>query len=79
MGPTFRGVPVVLDSDVSPVDPAYLEGMSQSVVQTVYYGVAEPLAEPPTEEKPEKRIDEMSMSDYRRGVGKEFNGGRLLP
>lgn len=106
MDPTFRGVPVVLDSDVNPVDVAYLEGLSQSVVQTVYYGdggIAGELipvppmlpvywwngvklatidtssAEPAPADKPEKRIDEMTLADYRAGIAKVFNGGRLLP
>lgn len=115
---TFRGVPVVLDSDVNPVDVAYLEGLSQSVVQTVFCGfdviagrlilapddhpttrgnweslvaqqslINEQMAAiammsgpaPSTEEKPEKRIDEMTLADYRAGIAKVFNGGRLLP
>jgi hypothetical protein len=33
----------------------------------------------PTPPTSEKRIDEMTLADYRRGISKDFDKGRLLP
>lgn len=70
MDPTFRGVPVVLDSDVNPV--YWWNGVKLATIDTSS-------AEPAPADKPEKRIDEMTLADYRAGIAKVFNGGRLLP